>query len=635
MKQLWQTGLFSLFLTMLLPFFALNTAWASNDNRKSLSITFPNSTVTISCNASQCPNKKSLTGTTLTLNTDLSSNGAMTLNFSTSSPAAKSCAVTLYNQFINYRKTTCQGVALSTVAMGNTENVLAFPTNTSGDGTLSVYPPAPQSSTSGTKIGSRSVTFTNQCAEPVWFNLISGTVGKAQGSSNLCASSDSSKTTITCPIGSSCRYVDDDEAYCFYQADESALNSTNPLEEYKLDAFKHGKPASSATVKMHIYDNHNTIFSGSASARTGCQDKHGNYTQCTTGNCNKGSNAMACGYTTGTSNGATIAEFTLQKSGLDFYDISVINGAHIPISMSLSSGQTPDSSKQGATVDDYWCTAPGAASGNGKRDCSWDFSQHLSGANQYYYLNVASPAASAAVKLSKLNYCTSDSDCDAGVCGFSLDLVSNLSAAQRNDLFTTTGANGKSGPFVCGTKLGFTTPVNACSLLAGVSDSVDTYLQCNKSFSQKTPNGNTTLNLTYANLYSCNGDTDNCIKAKDKYTNAVCCGCTTWSDLNLGIQSGQTKQTTVNKKVVTESIACTYNGNGKNSNSYWDGTKSSPNVKGKLTFLKQACPTAYAYQFDDATSTFNCYVAGKQAPITNVNAADYTVTFCPGGTKVQ
>jgi hypothetical protein len=41
-----------------------------------------------------------------------------------------------------------------------------------------------------------------------------------------------------------------------------------------------------------------------------------------------------------------------------------------------------------------------------------------------------------------------------------------------------------------------------------------------------------------------------------------------------------------------------------------------------LAFLKQACPTAYVYPFDDATSTFTC----RPAAATGVA---YEVAFCP------
>ena len=40
-----------------------------------------------------------------------------------------------------------------------------------------------------------------------------------------------------------------------------------------------------------------------------------------------------------------------------------------------------------------------------------------------------------------------------------------------------------------------------------------------------------------------------------------------------------------------------------------------------VTAFKEACPTAYSYQYDDPTSLFTCPNSGK--------GVDFTVTFCP------
>jgi hypothetical protein len=46
-------------------------------------------------------------------------------------------------------------------------------------------------------------------------------------------------------------------------------------------------------------------------------------------------------------------------------------------------------------------------------------------------------------------------------------------------------------------------------------------------------------------------------------------------------------------------------------------------------FLKNSCPTAYSFPFDDATSTFTCATANASA--THPNSMGYAITFCPGG----
>jgi len=55
-----------------------------------------------------------------------------------------------------------------------------------------------------------------------------------------------------------------------------------------------------------------------------------------------------------------------------------------------------------------------------------------------------------------------------------------------------------------------------------------------------------------------------------------------------------------------------------NNNPNWASIAQPPEAK-----FKTACPTAYSYQFDDPTSTFNCDSTPTQ------NSVNYNVTFCP------
>ncbi len=608
-----------------------------------LAFIFPNGPagITVACDPSPCPSSvTSLTNASLILDQDLTANGALTLTF-TDSSASTTCNVSLYNQFVNNNATHCENVSLQSMGQGYSQNSLSFP---SAGGPLVVYPKAPKSKPASTKIGTRTLTFDNQCDQAVWFSLVSGTVGPPPAGTgpggadaNACANA-SGPTNFTCPFGTTCRFVNDDKAFCFYDIPSPGTDrGSDLLETFMLDAAGTPNGVTTNTMTIPVYEANDIVFSGGASARVGCQNASGDFTHCAIGNCNDDDNALGCGYTTGTSNGATIAEFTFQKTAIDFYDVSVINGAHIPISMGLTSGQTPDSGEQGTVIKDYWCTTPGSATENGKRACGWDFSANLPTGTapggqkeKFYFVNVTMPDISNAlsggsIDLSKLSYCAKDSDCTSQSCGLSYDLLSAIAAPNRPGLFTATGVNGKTGPFTCGDLLGFNTPVNICSL---ITQGADGYFNCNTTFSQTPPGGTSPVTLSYTNMYSCNGSTDNCIKAKTDYTNDVCCGCTVWSSLNLGIKSGQVNNS-------GDSIACTFNGTGKNTNSYWDGTQTDgPDVEGKITFLKQACPTAYAYQFDDATSTFNCYVDGSGGG-TTFNDTSYTITFCPNGTTVH
>jgi len=41
--------------------------------------------------------------------------------------------------------------------------------------------------------------------------------------------------------------------------------------------------------------------------------------------------------------------------------------------------------------------------------------------------------------------------------------------------------------------------------------------------------------------------------------------------------------------------------------------------------LKDACPTAYTYPYDDMSSTFTCSNANEKG----TNLVNYVITFCP------
>jgi hypothetical protein len=52
-----------------------------------------------------------------------------------------------------------------------------------------------------------------------------------------------------------------------------------------------------------------------------------------------------------------------------------------------------------------------------------------------------------------------------------------------------------------------------------------------------------------------------------------------------------------------------------------------------LSYVKDACPTMYSYQYDDVASTFTCSSVRTDPP--EINAANYTITFCPEGRTAE
>ena len=96
----------------------------------------------------------------------------------------------------------------------------------------------------------------------------------------------------------------------------------------------------------------------------------------------------------------------------------------------------------------------------------------------------------------------------------------------------------------------------------------------------------------------------------------TCCGCTNW----VG--------------TATVNTPCGDYSNlwpGGTTNSLWTTNTPSQsiytyNLLDGVTWIKSACPTAYAYQFDDTASSFQCNKDGAVNLYTS-----YQITFCPGG----
>ena len=160
--------------------------------------------------------------------------------------------------------------------------------------------------------------------------------------------------------------------------------------------------------------------------------------------------------------------------------------------------------------------------------------------------------------------CSSNSDCSGGeVCG----LASNL---QRS---CGTPIGWWSADQVCGTNSEFGAPFN-CGLTVPAA------------------NGNYG---TLTNMYGCVLNEPGKPHAKSCYTvtDDTCCGCPPWGP-------------------ATSPCLAT--------NSFWQ-----TNVLPFAQFLKQACPTAYSFPYDDKTSTFQC----QSAPTTSPNQVGYAITYCP------
>ncbi len=183
----------------------------------------------------------------------------------------------------------------------------------------------------------------NLCKEPVWFGFAGGSV-RSRGSQDTKCGGDGdcfqgSKCIQTGPINQ-----------CFF------VNPKPTDGNYKLESGQ-GKD-----IQIPIYDNGlDIIWSGAVTGRTGCikgQD-------CVTADCGDDGNG-GCIASRGFMQPATQAEFTFAKTFIDFYDIEVINGVHMGVSMG------PTNTAGG--VNPYQCGNPGSKYPNSNKlgVCDWN-----------------------------------------------------------------------------------------------------------------------------------------------------------------------------------------------------------------------------------------------------------------------
>ncbi|KAJ3253951.1 hypothetical protein HK103_007620 [Boothiomyces macroporosus] len=142
----------------------------------------------------------------------------------------------------------------------------------------------------------------------------------------------------------------------------------------------------------------------------------------------------------------------------------------------------------------------------------------------------------------------------------------------------------------CGKILGYWSPEKACG-----------NNQCNAIV------GGTPLNQ----LFGCTNGIPSCYQQN---VGPNCCGCANWNDIGI--------------KVPNTTTTCA------NSNPNWTSS-----VLPYLKWIKQTCPTAYVYPYDDMSSTFVCGAYYHQGidpyhPNDNTNTARYQITFCPGSTQI-
>ena len=350
--------------------------------------------------------------------------------------------------------------------------------------------------------------------------------------------------------------------------------------------------ATSATATFTIPNDsfQGVQWSGNISASTGCAPSGGSCTQATCGNSGGTTN---CAIGSSFSQPATQAEFTMLVNAADSYDVETINGFHIPISITpyyvINSVPAPQTGGFSCGIPGNYFTGGGKTNGFGS--CNWQ-TVSLPTASEYYYMVGGGTGAA----------CTS-SPCTGGeLCGLSQP--------------------GNTGPIstpICGNFLGYWTPNQLCVQAGGnLPSSVATALQCNTStgFNLSPPD---TFNNTYTSLMACpvtagyTGPTYNsCYTTTYPQGSNVaqCCGCVDWWD----------PAQTIGGVTILANTTSTTCPTGQ-TDPLWTG-----NIQGGIQWMKQACPSAYVYPFDDASSSFSC----TNSTSTGTNTTSYVITFCPG-----
>lgn len=428
-------------------------------------------------------------------------------------------------------------------------------------------PSSPLTSSTTTTAGTgqaRTFTMVNQCSFPVWFSMVGGAAtGPAPNHANInCASS------ANCPAGTDCDPAAAGGAGLCFWHNYSPASGGFMLTNGQSRSITVPQTVGSSNLDPNIW------WSGGISASLACNGS----TNCNVAQCNNAGGSTACAPGVGFATPASQAEFTLQPNTVDTYDVTVINGLHIPIEMSPTGLGTP-------AANGYSCGSPGsnvAISGVGA--CNWTNAtpKNASGAptNTLYWVTTESGAQSCS---------DSSPSCPSGqLCGLTLGIVQQ-----------------------CGNFLGFMTANEACALNPG---NATQFFSCNTTLPS---NPYIPAASNYSDLYGCKQPNANQAPLNSCYRDYSatdsnypadmnsCCGCANWSSFGVTLPS--------------TTVQCPVFSFGQAGLDTW-----TTSVFQTLLWMKQACASDYTYPYDDKSSTFQCANGA-------VNTQSYTITFCPGG----
>jgi hypothetical protein len=357
---------------------------------------------------------------------------------------------------------------------------------------------------------------------------------------------------------------------------------TPPGGSYQLNQQVPNSPPATIVLPVNEYVN------GAIYVRTGCDTSTG---VCATGTCPAYSTTdpMRCAQNTQPANfpPLTKMELTMQPAsvvGTDgIYDVSMVNGFNVPAEVrSLAPVVTGPPPVNNAPYPFNCGQSAGALiqpKANGLGACPWTFSPPNTVAPDV-------PPNYTAVAGGPATGCTDSSSCGPNeYCGMGFD----SSTGQWNRL--------------CSSFLGYTNILTYTGYSsAGQWGAINLYNQFGlgnplpSSPPEPAPGyGNssaTGLPATYTDMWGCLVTSTNALESgySSKF---LVCGCHNWT----------------NTAQVSPCLA---------DNPDWEAA-----VYPRINWFKTACPTAYSYNHDDASTSFTCNQSGLQT--------SYQITFCAGG----
>ncbi|CAN0051618.1 unnamed protein product [Scytosiphon promiscuus] len=418
----------------------------------------------------------------------------------------------------------------------------------------------------------RKFTVINNCEEQIRLGATGGFVKRLDNSDEE-----------SCPDGS---VLDDAVGSCFWGLPLPAHGKSFDIET-----------GGSIELTLDNLAINGVRWSGNMWAATGCQNTVG----CETASClrNPGYPDGYCPPSTGPTGPVTKAEFTLVDTGVDYYDITSIDGVNLPMEMIPDELSTPLEREE----DPYWCSNPGGATSmSGELDgCSWHFdATEIEGFPDHDMSTFLRWVRNDGL----FTDCETDSDCN-DVEGTDVGTDLKCGALFGQDALNG-GVTEELFPKKCGSSLGWHSPNGICGSsqpkpLGYFPNSFP--FMCDVQTNQALGD-----NSTQADLYGCAGQLYG-LSGYSRNADDTACGCPDWVGEGINAPS---------------SAVC------QSSNPFWDSL-SLPWLK----YLKRACPTAYCFPYDDHSSTFVCRNDDKNNDHIGKNSMSYVINFCPEDSQAR